>query len=422
MATEWIWSTLSLAGLVILSAFFSSSETALIGSGRIRLNNLAEDGNRGARRALELLRDPSDLLATILVGNNLVNVMAAAVATVLFGPVRATLLVTLLLLVFAEITPKTLAALLPERLAVRVSAPIRVFSWLFRPVVWATSGISQLMLWPVLRDHQGRARRFSRRELLTAIKLGARDGELEPAEMRMTREVLTLKDVPVRRIMIPLEEVDAISDTAGFDDVLREFVETENTRYPVYRREIADMIGLLLVKDLLAHLEGARENWRRYVRPLMRVSADLEADELLRDMQINRFHMAAVVGENDQVIGIITMEDILEEIVGDIQDETDEHEGELVREYSSGRYLVSGRVEVDDLCKVINADLGGSDQQQNLSQWFNRRCRSGCGPIRRLRQGNVTIIARAGGRFEIRVRDAALAQSQPVSGGGEAES
>jgi len=422
METVWIWPALALVGLVILSAFFSGSETALIGSGRIRLNHLAEGGNRGARRALELLREPSELLATILVGNNLVNVMAAAVATVLFGPVKATVLVTLLLLVFAEITPKTLATLMPERLAMRVSGPIRVFSWLFLPVVWVTSGISQLMLWPVVRDQEGRARRFSRKELITAINLGARDGELEPAETRMTREVLALKDIPVRRIMIPLENVDAISEAATFDDILREFVETENTRYPVYRQDVSDMIGLLLVKDLLAHLDGARENWRRYVRPLMRVNADLEADELLRDMQINRSHMAAVEDEQGEIIGIITMEDILEEIVGDIQDETDEEEGELIREYSSGRYLVSGRVEVDDLCKLLNVDLGRSDQQQSLAQWFGKRCQSGCQPARRLRLGNVTITPRAGGRFEIRVRDAALARRQPGDDAGTEES
>ncbi len=343
------------------------------------------------------------MLATILVGNNLVNVTAAAVATVLWGPVYATVIVTLLLLVFAEITPKTLATMVPERFAVRVAGPVVFFSWLFRPVVWLTAGISDILLYPVAKKSGRSPRGFSRAELMTAIRLGERDGELEPAEMRITREVLQLRDKPVRRIMIPLEEVDAIEEGASFEDVLREFSQTGNTRYPIYRDDVSNMVGLLLVKDLLAHLEGARENWRRYVRPLMRVPSGLEADELLRDMQINRTHMAAVVDEDDKVIGIVTMEDILEEIVGEIQDETDEEEGELVREFSPGRYLVSGRVEVDDLCKVINADLGTAEQQLSLAEWYRRRCRDQSTPGRRLRVGDVTIIPRFGGKFEIRV-------------------
>jgi len=403
MQESWVFSVIVLACLVVLSAFFSGSETALIGSGRIRLNILAEKGSRGARRALKLLKDPGDLLATLLVGNNLVNVMAAAVATVLLGPVYATILVTLLLLIFAEITPKMLAAYQPEKYAVRVSAAVKVFGLVFKPVAFLTSGIADLLLWPVLGGKQNREMRMSRQELLTAIRLGARDGELEPSETRMTREILALKDKPVGRIMIPIEEVDGISEAADFEQVMREFIETENTRYPVYRGELREMIGLLLVKDLLAHLDGARENWRKYVRPLMRCRADLEADELLRDMQIQHSHMAAVEDGRGEVIGIVTMEDVLEEIVGEIQDEYDDDEGQLIREYNPGRYLVHGKVEVDDLCKVINVDLGQVDQHATLAQWFGRRCRESSGPGRRLTVGAARIKQRGGGIFEIRV-------------------
>jgi len=389
--------------LVVLSAFFSGSETALIGSGRIKLNMLAEKGSRGAKRALKLLRDPGDLLATILVGNNLVNVMAAAVATVLLGPVYATILVTLLLLIFAEITPKTLAAYQPEKYAVRVSAAVKAFGLVFKPVAFLTSGIADLLLWPVLGGKQTKEMRMSRQELLTAIRLGARDGELEPSETRMTREILALKDKPVGRIMIPIEDVEGISEAADFEQVMREFVETENTRYPIYRGELREMIGLLLVKDLLAHLDGARENWRKYVRPLMRCRADLEADELLRDMQIRHSHMAAVEDGRGEIIGIVTMEDVLEEIVGEIQDEYDDDEGQLIREHNPGRYMVHGKVEVDDLCKVINVDLGQVDQHATLAQWFGRRCGESCGTGRRLTVGAARIKQRGGGLFEIRV-------------------
>jgi putative hemolysin len=285
-----------------------------------------------------------------------------------------------------------------------VAGTIQFFGLIFKPLVWFTSGLTDLILWPVLGGKQTRERRLSRQELLTAIKLGARDGELEPAETRMTREILALKDTPVRRLMIPLEEVDGLSETASLEEVRAAIAGTENTRYPIYRNDLSEMVGMLLVKDLLVHPEGVEENWRKYVRPLMRCPADLEADELLRDMQIQRSHMAAVEDEQGRIIGIITMEDVLEEIVGEIQDEHDDEEGELIREFSPGRYTVQGQVEVDDLCKVINIDLGQTDQHTTLSQWFEKRCATECTSVRRLKVGTVRIIPRSGGRFEILVK------------------
>ncbi len=404
MEANLVWPVVALASLIILSAFFSGSETALIGSGRVKLAHLAEKDHRGARRALSLVEKPGELLAVILVGNNLVNVMAAAVATVLMGPVYATILVTLLLLIFAEITPKTLAAHQPERFATRVAVPVQLFGYLFRPVVWVTTGLTDLFLWPFLGGKRLRERRLSRQELLVAIRLGARDGELEPAESRMTREVLALKDTPVGRIMIPLQNVDGIPESASYAEVMREVSRSGNTRYPVYREDLADPNGLLHAKDLLINREGAEENWRQYVRPLMRCPANLEADELLRDMQIQRSHMAAVEDVEGRVIGIVTMEDVLEEIVGEIQDEYDDDELELIREVNPGRFMVHGKVEVDDLCKVINADLGQTDQNMTLSQWFENRSLAEGGSVRRLKVGRVRVIRRERGRFEILIR------------------
>jgi len=404
MEASWVWPVVTLVCLIILSAFFSGSETALIGSGRVKLAHMAEKKKRGAKRALSLVEKPGELLATILVGNNLVNVMAAAVATVLMGPLYATILVTLLLLIFAEITPKTLAAHQPERFATRVAVPVQAFGLLFKPVVWVTTGLTDLFLWPFLGGKRLRERRLSRQELLVAIRLGARDGELEPSESRMTREVLALKDTPVSRIMIPLQRVEGIPEPSSYEEVMREVARSGNTRYPIYREELNDPIGLLHAKDLLINREGAEENWRQYVRPLMRVAANLEADELLRDMQIQRSHMSAVEDSEGRVIGIVTMEDVLEEIVGEIQDEYDDDEVELIREVNPGRFLVHGKVEVDDLCKVINADLGQKDQHVTLAQWFDNMCAAECATTRRVKMGRVRVIRRERGRFEILIR------------------
>ena len=171
---------------------------------------------------------------------------------------------------------------------------------------------------------------------------------------------------------------------------------------------------MLLVKDLLVHWETAQENWRRHVRPLMRCRADLEADELLRDMQIQGQHMAAVDDDQGRIVGIVTMEDILEEIVGEIQDEMDEDEMDLIREVSPGRYVVHGDVEVDDLCKVINVDLGQRDQHVTLAQWFEKRCMSTTMPSRRLRVGPTRIIHRGLKRYEILVKSQLMGLDEPA--------
>jgi putative hemolysin len=404
MDANGVWLVAALGVLIVFSAFFSGSETALISSGRIKLNLLAEKKMRGAKLALSLIKKPADVLATILVGNNLVNVMAAAVATVLLGPVYATLLVTLLLLIFAEITPKTLAAYEPERYACRVAGPVCFFGLFFKPVVWITTGLTDLLLWPVLGGARKRKHKLSRQELLAAIRLGGRDGELEPSETRMTREILSLKDTPVWHLMIPFKDVNGISESASFDEIIREVVKTGNTRYPVYRNNLKEPIGLLLAKDLLVHREGAQENWRKYVRPIMRCPSVLEADELLRDMQIQCTHMAVVEDTAGRMMGIVTMEDILEEIIGEIQDEFDDDESELIREVSQGRYAVQGRAEVDDLCKVINVDLGQFDDHVTLTEWYTKRTKEIGAQGRRIKAGNVRVIARGAGRFEIIVK------------------
>ncbi len=403
METNDIWLVTSLGVLIIISAFFSGSETALIGSCRIKLNILAEKKIRGAKLALFLIKKPADVLATILVGNNLVNVMAAAVATVLLGPVYATLLVTLLLLVFAEITPKTLAAYEPERYACRIAGPVSFWKLFFKPVVWIITRLTDLFLWPVLGGVRNLKHNLSRQEVLAAIRLGAQDGELEPAETRMTREILSLKDTPIWRLMIPVKDIDAIVESASFDEIIMEVAKTGNTRYPVYRNNLKELIGLLLVKDLLVHRDGAQENWRKYVRPIMRCPSSLEADELLRDMQIQCTHMAVVEDPAGQIVGIVTMEDILEEIVGEIHDEFDD-ESELIREVTHGRYAVHGRAEVDDLCKVINVDMGQVDEHVTLAEWYVKQTREVGSQCRRIKVRNARVIARSAGRFEIIVK------------------
>ena len=265
------------------------------------------------------------------------------------------------------------------------------------------TAVTNLLLNPFLRDGDGSEGRLSRQELMTAINLGAREGELEPSETRMAREVLALKDKLVRRLMIPLEDVAGIPESATFQEVLEEFVRSGFTRYPVYRGEIAEMVGMLLVKDLLINREVTGDNWLQDVRPLMRCRTDLEADELLRDMQIQCSHMAGVEDADGRFVGLVTMEDVLEEIVGEIQDESD-HQAELIRELSEDRFTVRGDAEVDDLCKVINVDLGDRDQHIRLSDWFARRAPPGRGKVRWVKSNNAQVVHRGRNRYEVWIR------------------
>jgi putative hemolysin len=403
-----LYAIIALLALIGASAFFSSSETAIMSSGRVRLTHAAEGGRPGAQLALALIDRPGSVLATILVGNNLVNVAAAAVATVLWGPFWATLVVTLLLLVFAEVTPKTLAASSPEPWAMRVAAPIRLFEVVLKPVSWVVIAVTNLLLVPLLGRREKLRRNLNRQELLTALRIGAREGELEPSETRMTREILALKDTPVGELVVPLESVTTIPESASFDEVLDIVLRDSHTRYPVTRRPEPDepdsevLVGVLLVKELLDDIRNEDYRWQSDVRELHRVPASLEADEVMRDMQIQRFHMALVVDDEGNSIGIVTLEDILEEVVGEIEDELDETE-DMIQEVSPGRFLVRGEVEVDDLCKVINVDLGRYDQHVSLAEFFSRRVRSRASRTPRLKIGSTRIIHRADGWFEVRV-------------------
>jgi len=403
-----LYATFALVALVAFSAFFSSSETAIMSSGRVRLTHAAESGRPGAQRALDLIDRPGSVLATILVGNNLVNVAAAAVATVLWGPFWATVIVTLMLLVLAEVTPKTLAASNPEPWAMRVAAPIRLFEVVLKPISWGVTAITNVLLVPLLGRREKLRRNLNRQELLTALRIGAREGELEPSETRMTREILTLKDTPVGELVVPLESVTTIPESATFEEVLDIVLSDSHTRYPVTRRPQPDepdsevLVGVLLVKELLDDIRNEDYRWQSDVRELHRIPASLEADEVMRDMQIQRFHMALVVEDDGTPLGIVTLEDILEEIVGEIDDEMDETE-EMIHEISPGRYLIHGDVEVDDLCKVINVDLGRADQHASLSEFFVRRVRARASRTPRLKIGSSRIIGRADGWYEVRV-------------------
>lgn len=360
-------SIIALAALLVLSGFFSGSETAIIGSERITLSNLAKNGSRSARLVLKLLDDPKTLLGTILVGNNLVNVAAAAVGAVLLGPIWATIIITIALLLIGEIPPKTLAAQWPDKISRIVAYPIAALTILFRPIVWITNMTTSLLLWPLTRGKSERKESYSEDELQTALAESQNAGELEPGEARMAQEILELDTIPITDIMIPVDDAAIVREDWDFERVLDKIHKSRFTRYPVYGDNPDKPVGMLHIKDLLVHANIA--HWKRLVRPLPAKPDTIMADDLLREMQLARFHMAAIVNKTGEVVGFVTMESILEEIVGEI---ADEHDRELdpIRLIEEGTYSIRKDLEIADIARILNLDIDIEDAEQSISSLF----------------------------------------------------
>ncbi len=379
-------SILALLALLFLSAFFSGSETALIGARRVRLQAEAERGSKTAALALKLLEKPGSLLGTILVGNNLVNVAAAAIGATLLGPVKATLVITLLLLLFGEIPPKTIAALWPEKMVRLVAYPVFIAKILLRPLAWITETISDIMIYPLTRKLKPRRSVYSEDELQTALDQSQHAGELEPGEAVMAQEILDLDETTIREIMIPLEDAAFLERDWSLERILEEIRRTRFTRYPVYLSGTQHPCGIIHIKDLMIHKNVKR--WQNLIRILPLRPATMNADDLLRDMQIARFHMAAVTDPDKRVIGFVTMETILEEIVGEIADEHD-READPIRNVELGIYCVRGDLEVADVSRILNVELPAEDPEQTIEDFY--RGSIGSSPASGLQLGRTLI-------------------------------
>lgn len=361
---------LALVALFACSAFFSAAETALIGSKRIYLQTLAEHGQRRAQMAVKLLKEPGDLLATLLVGNNVVNVAAATLGAVLFGPLKATILITLGLLFLGEIPPKTMAAHWPERLSLLFAYPVRFVQILFTPLVWLATHFTDLILWPFSRSLGGPSQRFfSREEIKTAIDESQDAGELEPGETIMVQEVLDLAKAKIGDLMLPLAEAACLRYEMTREEVLAELRLRRFSRYPLFKAGVTRPVGILHIKDLLFAPPNVR--WQSLKRSLPFKPASMDAADLLRDMQIARFHMAGVVDEEGKVTGFITLELLIEEIVGEI---TDEHEREKdpIKALDIGIYQVRADLAVNDVALLLNVDLEMDDPEMSIDAYFKK--------------------------------------------------
>ena len=334
LETHLILTSIVLVVLLVLSAFFSGSETALMAISRLRLRHLAETKPKRARLVEGILKKPERLIGTILLGNNLVNVTMSAMATALAisvwgerGIVYVTAVLTLAILIFAEITPKVYAKYFNETVSF-ISAPIlRIIMLLFSPVVAGVNYLSSRILLLIGIDvSKMKAPIMTEDEIKTCIKIGWDEGAITAEEKKMFSRVFTLNDKTVAEVMVPKQEMTTIRTDASIEEALRVIMNTGYTRFPVRRETESDLVGFIHAKDLFPLIGDKNlgiSSLKGILRPSYFVPADKKIDVQLRSFQAKKLHQAVVLNNRGEVAGLVTLEDILEELVGSIQDEHD---------------------------------------------------------------------------------------------------
>ncbi|MDJ0630260.1 MAG: HlyC/CorC family transporter [Rhodobacter sp.] len=381
-AAFWITAA-AIAGLLVLSAFFSGSETALTAASRGKLRSQADKGSRGAARALQITEDNERLIGSVLLGNNLVNILAASLATALFtrafgesGVALATLVMTLLVLIFAEVLPKTYAITNAETAAARVSPVIRLVILVFNPVVSAVRALVRgiLGVFGVKTDPESHILAV-REEIAGAISLGHSEGAVEKEDRDRLLGALDLGDRTVEEIMLHRSGIEMIDADLPPQEVLEQCLHSAHTRLPVYRGEQENIIGVIHAKDLLramyAHSREAAPGSDTFAdfdvlavakKPYF-VPETTTLDDQMRQFLRRHTHFALVVDEYGSLEGLITLEDILEEIVGEITDEFDIDAEHPIRKSEDGHFLVDGAMTIRDLNRA--ADWSLPDDEAN---------------------------------------------------------
>ena len=344
--------------LVSFSAFFSASETAFSSLNQIRLKSRAEDGDPSAARVLAMSEQYDKLLSTILIGNNIVNIAAASIGTVLFtrlldpqrGATVSTIVLTIVVLVFGEVTPKSLAKEMPEKVATAVAPFLVLLMALMTPLTWLFTQWKKLLGHFI---HSGEADTITEGELMTMVSEAESDGELTDRESQLIRSAIEFDDVEVEEILTPRVDVVAVEDTTSLEELAQTFAESGYSRLPVYHDNIDNIIGVVHEKDFyLAKLKKAA-TVEELVVPTLYTTGTTQISQLLRTLREQHHHMAVVVDEYGGTEGIITLEDILEELVGEIWDEHDEATEDF-RQQSDGSWLVAGSASVDDLFETLD--------------------------------------------------------------------
>lgn len=362
---------LKLAGLVLLlllSAFFSSAETALTTVNRIRILNLADAGNLRAKTALKVLDSQSKMLSCILIGNNLVNISASSLATALtielFGSKSIGLmtgLLTLLVLIFGEITPKNAANVSSEKLTLRYAGIIRVLMILFTPVIFLVNLLAGGVMTILRIPKNGGDSTITEDEIRTMVNVSHEDGETTSEEREMINNVYDFGDQCAKDICVPRADIISVSVEDDYDTVLEIYRSERFTRLPVYEKERDHIVGILNIKDFFFLEDKEHFSPEKLMYEPYYTFEKKKVSELMVEMRDHSSTVTIVLDEYGSAVGMITFEDLIEEVVGEIRDEYDEDEKDLIRRVSSRQYLVAGSVKLDDLNDATKLELHSED-------------------------------------------------------------
>lgn len=368
MDPSYTWQILILIILIGMSSFFSMSETALMAVSKIRLRHMVEEGVPGAKLVEKLLEDPNKLLGAILIGNNIVNIGASSLATILAtnifgnsGVGIATGVMTVLILIFGEITPKSIAKQKSDTVALKVARTIKFTVFIFKPFINIFTAISSLFIRILGCDPNATEPFITEEELKTMVDVSEEEGVLENVEKEMIFNVFEFVDQQVKDIMVQRVDIVSVDEDATYDEVMEVIKSEQFSRIPVYNQTIDNIIGILNVKDL-AMVENPRENFdiKKYIREPYYTFEFKKIVELFKEMKKTRNHIAVVLDEYGGTVGIVTIEDLVEEIVGEIEDEYDEDKSS-VQVVNDNEYIFDGSVRLHDISDIIGINMDSEE-------------------------------------------------------------
>ena len=354
--------------LLALSAFFSSAETALTTVNKIRIRNLAEAGDKSAVTLTKVLEDQGKMLSAILVGNNVVNLTASSMSTTLAMNIWsnkavgvATGVLTLVILVFGEISPKTISTLYSEKISLKYAKFIYLFMTVMTPVIYAVNVLSSGFLRLVHVDPNRKQEAITEDELRTIVEVSHEEGVIESEEKKIINNVFDFGDSVAKDIMVPRIDMAMVEVDATYDELIDIFREEKYTRMPVYEETTDNVIGIINMKDVLLIDRNEEFHIRDLLREPLYTYEYKNTAELMVEMRQTSNNMIIVLDEYGATAGMITLEDLLEEIVGEIRDEYDEDEEQELMDLGDGQYLVEGSMKLDDLNDQLELELESED-------------------------------------------------------------
>ena len=369
--------------LVILSSFFSMTETVYSTTNTVRLTVAAEDGKKSAQRALWIAEHYDRTLTTILVGNNLVNITLATISVAFFGQLLtngnivelvSTIVTTVVVLIFGEIMPKTIAKQHADSLALKLSFIVYLIMMVLYPIVIIFNGFQKLLH---IKDKDNEKEpQVNEAELEAILDTMEEEGAIESEEVELINNILDLNDREVKDIMTPRPDIIAVSDEMDHDEIKTVLFNSKLSRIPVYHGDKDNIVGILFERDFLtAYIKRKNFRIKSLLRPVKYVSTSMKVNDLIHELQKSKMHMAIVSGEYGEVVGLVTMEDALEELVGEIYDEHDESEDEvLIQQVAEGEYLVNANIYIEDLFDDLDLGRVPETQYSKLSGWLYGSC------------------------------------------------